>query len=80
MPIYEYQCQACGHTMEVVLGGPPPTCERCGHPEPVRILSAHRVATGNTAGGEQLCCGRTERPGSCVPGSCCGDRGHGGSR
>ena len=80
MPIYEYQCQACGHTMEVILGEPPQKCGRCGRPDPVRILSAHRVAAATAPAGESLCCGRTERPDSCVPGSCCGEAGdaHGG--
>ena len=77
MPIYEYQCEGCGHVMEVILGGPPARCERCGRPEPQRILSAHRVSTASPDGGETLCCGRTARPAECVPGSCCGHAGAG---
>ncbi|HEY3358429.1 MAG TPA: zinc ribbon domain-containing protein [Polyangia bacterium] len=76
MPIYEYECAACGHVMEVILGGAPTACERCGGPAPVRILSAHTVSSAAPAA-EPLCCGRGERPQSCVPGSCCGG-GHGG--
>jgi putative FmdB family regulatory protein len=80
MPIFEYECQRCGHVMEVIVGGPPPRCERCGSPDPVRILSAHRVAGAGHAEGEgTLCCGRTERPADCVPGSCCGEA-HGDRR
>lgn len=33
MPLYDYQCQNCGHTLEVMHGvndSGPPTCERCG--------------------------------------------------
>ena len=32
MPLYEYQCRSCGHTLEVIqrLSDPPlATCERC---------------------------------------------------
>jgi putative FmdB family regulatory protein len=77
MPIYEYQCEGCGHVMEVIIGGPPSQCERCGRPAPPRILSAHRVSSAGHQGEETLCCGRTARPAECVPGSCCGHAGAG---
>ena len=33
MPLYEYQCGACGHRFEIIQkfsDGPPDTCPKCG--------------------------------------------------
>lgn len=43
MPIYEYQCQACGHDMEAIqkMSDDPLTdCPECGKPELKKLISA----------------------------------------
>ena len=43
MPIYEYQCQACGHDMEAIqkMSDPALTeCPACGKPELKKLISA----------------------------------------
>jgi putative FmdB family regulatory protein len=43
MPIYEYQCRACGHafeTMQRVSEGPLEDCPACGQPELAKLVSA----------------------------------------
>jgi len=43
MPIYEYQCQACGHDMEVIqkMSDDALTdCPECGKPELKKLISA----------------------------------------
>lgn len=49
MPMYDYQCEACGHTFEARHGfhDPAPACPACGH-ETVskRITTAPSFARG----------------------------------
>lgn len=43
MPIYEYQCQACGHQLEVlqkVSDAPLKKCPECGKPKLQKLVSA----------------------------------------
>lgn len=43
MPLYEYQCDACGTRFERLqrIDDPAPeTCERCGVPSPRRVVSS----------------------------------------
>ena len=43
MPIYEYQCEACGHELEVMhkmSDEPPKDCPACAQPSLVRRISA----------------------------------------
>ena len=43
MPIYEYQCQACGHQLEVlqkVSDSPLKKCPECGKPKLHKLISA----------------------------------------
>lgn len=43
MPIYAFQCQACGHSFEVMQKmseAPPSVCTACGKPELRKLLSA----------------------------------------
>ena len=43
MPIYEYQCQACGHHLEVlqkINEDPLKDCPQCGQPQLSRLISA----------------------------------------
>ncbi|MDF4023675.1 zinc ribbon domain-containing protein [Luteibacter sp. PPL201] len=51
MPIYEFQCQACGHRFErlqKISDADPSTCPSCGEPRVGRLLSApqFRLAGG----------------------------------
>lgn len=41
MPLYEYQCRACGKRFEelVSASGPAPACPACQSPDVARILS-----------------------------------------
>lgn len=43
MPIYEYECQACGHKKEVlqkISDAPLTKCPKCGKPELKKLISA----------------------------------------
>lgn len=43
MPIYEYACQACGHTLEVIQkmsAAPLQDCPVCGKPQLKKLMSA----------------------------------------
>jgi putative FmdB family regulatory protein len=43
MPVYEYECQACGHYLETLqkISEPPLTdCPACGKPELKKLISA----------------------------------------
>jgi len=43
MPIYEYQCKACGHALEVIQKiseEPLKFCPECGQPELGKLVSA----------------------------------------
>ncbi|WP_114418295.1 FmdB family zinc ribbon protein [Marinospirillum perlucidum] len=43
MPIYEYQCQACGHEVEILhkmSDEPPKDCPDCSQPQLTRKISA----------------------------------------
>ncbi|KPK40150.1 MAG: hypothetical protein AMJ69_03530 [Gammaproteobacteria bacterium SG8_47] len=43
MPIYEYQCAACGHDVEVLQkmsAAPLTDCPACGQPELQKLISA----------------------------------------
>jgi putative FmdB family regulatory protein len=43
MPIYEYECQACGHHMEAMQrmsDDPLKDCPECGKPELKKLISA----------------------------------------
>jgi putative FmdB family regulatory protein len=43
MPIYEYECQACGHQMEAMQrmsDDPLKDCPKCGKPELKKLISA----------------------------------------
>jgi len=43
MPIYEYECKACGHQLEAIQkmsDAPLTVCPVCGKPELVKLVSA----------------------------------------
>jgi len=81
MPIYEYECAACGRTSEFIEGisggGLDRTCKHCGGVSlqrvPSRGVTARRDGIIGDRGGK-TCCGREDNSGSppCdEPGSCC---------
>jgi putative FmdB family regulatory protein len=62
MPLFEYQCQACGHRFEaLVTGSRRPVCPRCHREELEKLVSTFGVG-GSTASGS----GPAGRP-SCGP-------------
>jgi putative FmdB family regulatory protein len=74
MPIYEYECQKCGHRFEylVIAGGEPEACEDCRSEKICRLMSAcafySKGAGGETVGssaGASSC-------GGCTASSCSG--------
>jgi putative FmdB family regulatory protein len=57
MPIFEYQCQRCGHVFEKVRltrqGSASPPCPSCHMDESRQIVS--RFSSPSTSGGEMIC-------------------------
>jgi putative FmdB family regulatory protein len=55
MPIYQYCCQACGHSFEVLQrlgeGAEQLRCPQCGAPEPVKQVAACAVGKSQSLGG-----------------------------
>ena len=46
MPLYEYECGACGHRFEIIQkfsDGPPETCPKCGKGPLQRLLSSPAI-------------------------------------
>ncbi len=46
MPIYEYQCEGCGHVFESLMFSseePSPVCPECGHDGVKKLLSAGAI-------------------------------------
>ncbi|QDV68403.1 Zinc ribbon domain protein [Rosistilla carotiformis] len=54
MPIYEYQCESCGHAVEVLLRrfDEQPECPDCGGSKLDKLMSV--PASPSTGGGGQL--------------------------
>lgn len=51
MPIYEYQCQACGHELEVIQkfsDEPLRECSKCQKPELQKLISASAFRLGGS--------------------------------
>jgi putative FmdB family regulatory protein len=69
MPLYEYDCQACGRAFEaLVFGSEKPECPACGSGKATKRFSAFAVTSGTReappAGGCGTC-GDPRGPGSC---------------
>jgi putative FmdB family regulatory protein len=47
MPIFEYECRACGHDFEALVlpTTPPPACPKCQSADLEKLLSAAAVST-----------------------------------
>jgi putative FmdB family regulatory protein len=75
MPIYEYRCEACGKTFEVLeysVEDRPQECPDCGGRRLARLISSPAVLRkGGLPKGGTTCCGQTER---CDVPPCAGDR------
>jgi len=81
MPIYEYECAACGGTSEFIEGlsggRAGRMCRHCGSASLRRVLSkgvTSRMDGMIGARGGRTCCGKEERCGEppChEPGTCC---------
>ncbi len=64
MPIYEYLCDTCGETVEILqkISDPPPeACPDGDGGKLIRILSAHNVG-GAASGQVGALCDRSEAP------------------
>jgi putative FmdB family regulatory protein len=73
MPIFEYKCNKCGHTMEFLEKTQTPrkhTCERCNSSDVQKLLSGFAVGRSKTM--NQACK-------SCLSGPCPTDLCRGGS-
>jgi putative FmdB family regulatory protein len=63
MPLFEYQCKACGHRFEaLVIGSRQPACPRCDSQELEKQFSTFGL--GSTSSSHS---GRVSGP-SCAPG------------
>ena len=40
MPIFDFHCQACGQTFELLVRGDPPACPHCGSARVTKQVSA----------------------------------------
>jgi len=74
MPIYEYECTACGAVTEVLATAGDNrnavTCASCGSGDMKKKLSVTTLPTFPSPKGGKTCCGRDERCGGGT--SCCG--------
>jgi putative FmdB family regulatory protein len=63
MPLYEYRCQACDATFEMLVrAGSRVACPHCGSSSINKLLSTPAVLSGQTARlAGHTCCGREER-------------------
>ena len=80
MPIFDYLCEDCGKSSEILIVGEDnsPQCGFCGSRNMKKLLSAHSsmsgIAKNSMPGlGDTTCCGSLPDEAGCAgPGSCCG--------
>jgi putative FmdB family regulatory protein len=79
MPIFEFLCEECGATSEVLLAADElPSCKKCGSANLRKLLSATSTLSGSAGRGipgpgDTSCCGTSAADAGCAgPGSCCG--------
>ncbi len=75
MPIYEYECKACGAVTEILERGgahrEDPKCESCGSEKVEKMLSSFAaVTTGGAGANATSCCGLSSPCSD--PKRCCG--------
>jgi putative FmdB family regulatory protein len=70
MPIFEYQCEECGHVTTFLESaskrGDPHACEECGSSDTVKLFSTFAARVGSGAGSTSTACA----DGSCAVPSC----------
>ncbi len=65
MPVYEYECNRCGHRFEtLVYGQTKPVCPQCHGNDLLRVLSTFATSGGTSRGAS--CFSRTSS-GGCGP-------------
>lgn len=73
MPIYEYQCAACGKITEIITvgseSGEAGQCPACGSRDLEKKMSAASIPKMSARPAGKTCCGRDEQCDSA--GSCC---------
>jgi putative FmdB family regulatory protein len=80
MPLYDFQCEDCGKTSEILMTGSrdAAACSHCGSTNLKKLLSASSSLSGEArqglpGPGDTACCGAAPGAGNCAgPGSCCG--------
>ena len=54
MPLFEYECQSCGHVFEVMVkrteSTSRPACQKCGEKDVVRLWSPFAGRVGESGG------------------------------
>jgi putative FmdB family regulatory protein len=72
MPIYEYECSACGKEFEKLVrqSSPASACPNCQSTDLRKKLSTFAAVTGSSASGNGLpgpcgSCGHPDGPGAC---------------
>jgi len=81
MPLYEFRCDDCGKSSEILMISTEdrPECPECGSTSMTKLLSAHSSMSGPVKNrmpgpGDTACCGSSpgKAQGCAGPGSCCG--------
>jgi putative FmdB family regulatory protein len=80
MPLFDYMCEACGRSAELLMTAADgePECKFCGSRQMRKLLAAPSSLSGipkaKTPGlGDTTCCGSPQSEVNCDgPGSCCG--------
>jgi len=75
MPIFEYECADCGHTMEFLekrAGKHKHSCEQCKGSNLQKMLSGFSVGRGAPQPICGTCPAGPSPSGMCPPGGCCG--------
>ena len=80
MPIFDYLCEECGKSNELLVFSSDNnlTCQFCGSSKLKKQISAHSSLSGNKQSklpglGDTTCCGSSPNEAGCAgPGSCCG--------
>ncbi len=80
MPLFDYLCENCGETSEILISGSVehPECSHCGSKTLKKLMSPPSSASGTSKNsmpgiGDTACCGSSpgEAAGCAGPGSCC---------
>ncbi len=80
MPLFDYLCQDCGKTSEILITSVEdfPECKDCSSKNLKKLLSPHSSMSGPAKSrmpgpGDTACCGSSPGEAGCDgPGSCCG--------